>query len=292
MLRKDLLSKAKRIEIITNKIVDSVFSGQYHSVYKGRGIQFADFKEYVPGDDVRSIAWNVTAKQNKPFIKVFEEERELSVFFIIDLSSSNLYSSSLNKKSDTIAEIGAILSFSAIKNNDKVGMVCFSDKIKKYIKPNKGYKNVLKIITEMLSMEFSRGEKTNINLALDFCNKILKQKSIVFIISDFLTTDDISENIRRLSKKHDVLCLWVYDKKELELPNVGLIKVRDLETNKESIIDTSDLKFKNLYQYKVSEHFKRIKNLFSNSKVDHLTIENEDDYGKILLNYFKRRNKR
>lgn len=247
-MSKEILKKVRQIEIRTKNVVNDFFGGDYHSNFKGRGMTFSEVREYVPGDDVRSIDWNVTARTGKPHIKIFEEERELSVLILIDVSSSGVFGSKKDLKIDLGVEIAAMLSFSAIKNNDKVGLALFSDKIEKYIPPKKGKKHVLRLITDIVNHDFENSKKrTSIKTAIDFANKISKRKSVIFLISDFIDNNFWNE-LKFLNFKHDVVGLQIYDSYERNFPNVGLINIHDSETGENTWIDTTSKKNRDKFQ--------------------------------------------
>ena len=291
-MSKEILKKVRQIEIRTKNIVNDFFGGDYHSNFKGRGMTFSEVREYIPGDDVRSIDWNVTAKTGKPHIKIFEEERELSVLILIDVSSSGMFGSKSELKIDVAVEIAAMLSFSAIKNNDKVGLALFSDKIEKYIPPNKGKKHVLRLIADIVNHDFDyMQKKTSIKNAIDFANKISKRKSVIFLISDFID-DNFWNELKFLNFKHDLVGLQIYDSLEKKFPNIGLIKIHDSETGKRTWIDTSSRKSRK----KFSENSNKKLNTFSkkckNIGFDLLQISTDDDYVKFLMQFFRKRAKR
>mgnify|MGYP000850489394 FL=1 len=291
-MSKEILKKVRQIEIRTKNIVNDFFGGDYHSNFKGRGMTFSEVREYIPGDDVRSIDWNVTAKTGKPHIKVFEEERELSVLLLIDVSSSGVFGSKNELKIDVAVEIAAMLSFSAIKNNDKVGLALFSDKIEKYIPPKKGKKHVLRLITDIVNHDFESNQKrTSIKNAIDFANKISKRKSVIFLISDFID-DNFWNELKFLNFKHDLVGLQIYDSYEKDFPNIGLINIYDSETGKKTWIDTSSRKNRK----KFSENSNKKLNSFSKKckKIgfDLLQISTDDDYVKFLMQFFRKRAKR
>ena len=291
-MSKEILKKVRQIEIRTKNIVNDFFGGDYHSNFKGRGMTFSEVREYIPGDDVRSIDWNVTAKTGKPHIKVFEEERELSVLLLIDVSSSGVFGSKHELKIDVAVEIAAMLSFSAIKNNDKVGLALFSDKIEKYIPPKKGKKHVLRLITDIVNHDFDSNQKrTSIKNAIDFANKISKRKSVIFLISDFID-DNFWNELKFLNFKHDLVGLQIYDSYEKDFPNIGLINIYDSETGKKTWIDTSSRKNRK----KFSENSNKKLNSFSKKckKIgfDLLQISTDDDYVKFLMQFFRKRAKR
>ena len=291
-MSKEILKKVRQVEIRTKNIVNDFFGGDYHSNFKGRGMTFSEVREYIPGDDVRSIDWNVTAKTGKPHIKVFEEERELSVLLLIDVSSSGVFGSKNELKIDVAVEIAAMLSFSAIKNNDKVGLALFSDKIEKYIPPKKGKKHVLRLITDIVNHDFESNQKrTSIKNAIDFANKISKRKSVIFLISDFID-DNFWNELKFLNFKHDLVGLQIYDSYEKDFPNIGLINIYDSETGKKTWIDTSSRKNRK----KFSENSNKKLNSFSKKckKIgfDLLQISTDDDYVKFLMQFFRKRAKR
>src|SRR5210317_797928 len=291
-MSKEILKKVRQIEIRTKNIVNDFFGGDYHSNFKGRGMTFSEVREYILGDDVRSIDWNVTAKTGKPHIKVFEEERELSVLLLIDVSSSGVFGSKNELKIDVAVEIAAMLSFSAIKNNDKVGLALFSDKIEKYIPPKKGKKHVLRLITDIVNYDFESNQKrTSIKNAIDFANKISKRKSVIFLISDFID-DNFWNELKFLNFKHDLVGLQIYDSYEKNFPNIGLINIYDSETGKKTWIDTSSRKNRK----KFSENSNKTLNSFSKKckKIgfDLLQISTDDDYVKFLMQFFRKRAKR
>ena len=291
-MSKEILKKVRQIEIRTKNIVNDFFGGDYHSNFKGRGMTFSEVREYVPGDDVRSIDWNVTARTGKPHIKIFEEERELSVLILIDVSSSGVFGSKKDLKIDLGVEIAAMLSFSAIKNNDKVGLALFSDKVEKYIPPKKGKKHVLRLITDIVNHDFENSNKrTSIKNAIDFANKISKRKSVIFLISDFID-DNFWNELKFLNFKHDLIGLQIYDSYERNFPNIGLINIHDSETGKTAWIDTSSkknrVKFEKYSYEKLSKFSKKCKNI----GFDLLQINTDDDYVKFLMQFFRSRAKR
>ena len=291
-MSKEILKKVRQIEIRTKNVVNDFFGGDYHSNFKGRGMTFSEVREYVPGDDVRSIDWNVTARTGKPHIKIFEEERELSVLILIDVSSSGVFGSKKDLKIDLGVEIAAMLSFSAIKNNDKVGLALFSDKIEKYIPPKKGKKHVLRLITDIVNHDFENSNKrTSIKTAIDFANKISKRKSVIFLISDFI--DDIFWNeLKFLNFKHDVVGLQIYDTYERNFPNVGLINIHDSETGENTWIDTTSKKNRDKFQKNSVEKLDKFSMKCKNIGFDLLQINTDDDYIKFLMQFFRSRAKR
>ena len=291
-MSKEILKKVRQIEIRTKNVVNDFFGGDYHSNFKGRGMTFSEVREYVPGDDVRSIDWNVTARTGKPHIKIFEEERELSVLILIDVSSSGVFGSKKDLKIDLGVEIAAMLSFSAIKNNDKVGLALFSDKIEKYIPPKKGKKHVLRLITDIVNHDFENSNKrTSIKTAIDFANKISKRKSVIFLISDFID-DNFWNELKFLNFKHDVVGLQIYDSYERNFPNVGFINIHDSETGENTWIDTTSKKNRDKFQKNSDEKLDKLSMKCKNIGFDLLQINTDDDYIKFLMQFFRSRAKR
>lgn len=291
-MSKEILKKVRQIEIRTKNIVNDFFGGDYHSNFKGRGMTFSEVREYVPGDDVRSIDWNVTARTGKPHIKIFEEERELSVLILIDVSSSGVFGSKKDLKIDLGIEIAAMLSFSAIKNNDKVGLALFSDRVEKYIPPKKGKKHVLRLITDIMNHDFDNSNKrTSIKNAIDFANKISKRKSVIFLISDFID-DNFWNELKFLNFKHDVVGLQIYDSYEKNFPDIGLINIHDSETGKSTWIDTSSKKNRERFKKNSIEKLNNFSIKCKNIGFDLLQIKTDDDYIKFLMQFFRSRAKR
>ena len=291
-MSKEILKKVRQIEIRTKNIVNDFFGGDYHSNFKGRGMTFSEVREYVPGDDVRSIDWNVTARTGKPHIKIFEEERELSVLILIDVSSSGVFGSKKDLKINLGIEIAAMLSFSAIKNNDKVGLALFSDKVEKYIPPKKGKKHVLRLITEIMNHDFNNTNKrTSIKNAIDFANKISKRKSVIFLISDFID-DNFWNELKFLNFKHDLVGLQIYDSYEKNFPNIGLINIHDSETGKSTWIDTTSKKNREKFEKNSNEKLNNFSKKCKNIGFDLLQISTDDDYIKFLMQFFRSRAKR
>ena len=290
MLPREILKKVKRIEIRTRGLVDSFFGGEYHSSFKGRGMTFSEVREYQPGDDVRLIDWNVTARSGNPFIKVFEEERELTVFLLVDISSSGSFGSENYLKKTVGAEIASVLGFSAIKNNDKVGLILFSNDIVKYIPPKKGKSHVLRVIRELLYTN-SEGGGTSIGNALDFLMKVSKRKSVVFLLSDFID-ENYWDSLKIVNRKHDFVGIKISDPFEVNFPNVGMLKAEDPETGSVFWIDTSnysDLKNMNdSNRKKVDSFLKRTKK----SGIDIVSISTSNDYIEPLMKFFKKRGKK
>jgi uncharacterized protein (DUF58 family) len=283
----ELIKKVRRIEIKTRGLTRHIFAGQYHSAFKGRGIAFSEVREYVYGDDLRTIDWNVTARFNHPYVKVFEEERELTVVLLIDVSGSGNFGTTVSFKRDVMTEVAAVLSFSAIFNNDKIGVIFFSDKVEKFIPPKKGRKHILRIIRELLDFT-SESRKTNLNVPLQFLTNAIKKRCTAFIISDFIAPD-FEEALRIASNKHDIAALKVFDPVETSIPNIGLIKISDSETGAEKWIDTSTKASRIAYEQWWKEHTGIIKDIFKRCGVDAAYISTGEDYVKPLINLFKTR---
>jgi uncharacterized protein (DUF58 family) len=286
----ELFKKVRKIEIKTRGLSNQIFSGHYHSVFKGKGMAFSEVREYQPGDDIRSIDWNVTARFNHPYVKVFDEERELTVMLLIDVSGSNHFGTRKALKQDVITEIAAVLAFSAIQNNDKVGVIFFSKRIEKFIPPKKGTGHILRIIRELI--EFKPAEQgTSLTEPLRFLTNAIKKRCTAFLLSDFFDHGFV-DALKIACKKHDLIALQIFDERETNLPDVGLIHAMDAETGKLQWIDTSDrqvrLQFKNRY----SQHLDFMNDTFIRSGVDSARISTEDDYTKPLMNLFRRREAR
>lgn len=290
MLTKELLKQVRQIEIRTKGLVNQVFSGEYHSVFKGRGMEFSEVREYQYGDDIRNIDWNVTARLGHPFIKVFEEERELTVMLMVDLSGSLMFGSVSKTKQRIAAELTAILAFSALKNNDKVGLILFTDKIEKFVPPRKGKKHVLRIIREVLSFE-PEGKATNLKGALEYMNNTIKKKSIAFLLSDFM--DEGYEKILRIvGRKHDLIGIVLDDRREKEIPNIGLVKLADAETGDERWIDTSSNRVRSQMVLDRKEREKIRNSIFVKSNLDRIEVTTGSNYIQPLVQFFRRREKR
>ncbi|MGY8945799.1 MAG: DUF58 domain-containing protein [Flavobacteriales bacterium] len=287
METKELLKKVRKIEIKTRRLSNNIFGGEYHSAFKGRGMTFSEVRNYQFGDDVRAIDWNVTARYNEPFVKVFEEERELTLMLIVDVSGSELFGSDNALKKNIITEISATLAFSALQNNDKVGLILFSDQIELYIPPKKGKTHVLRIIRELIEFK-PKSKKTDIGVALQFLISVLKKKSIAFILSDFISPD-FEKTLRITAKKHDVTGIRIYDKLEETIPNLGLVSMFDQETEEIRLVDTSSLEIRKKYEKSNSLIFKKINELFTKNGAGTLTCRTDESYVKKLLSYFKKR---
>jgi len=296
--KEEKRKKLRRIEIKTRKLSNQIFSGSYHSAFKGRGISFSEVREYQFGDDLRSIDWNVTARSNKPFVKVFEEERELTMMLLIDVSQSSFFGTQTEFKNHIIAEISGLLAFSAITNNDKVGVIFFSSEVEKFIPPKKGKTHILRIISEIYDFH-PKKPGTNIAEALKYMNNVVKKKCIAFLISDFINPDpsvnrlkDLKSSLSIVGKKHDLIGLHIYDEREANLPNIGLMRVIDSETQKELWIDSSKKALREKYAKDFSENLRAIKNLFGKSGAQLESIKTEDSYVVALMNMFKQREMR
>ncbi len=284
----ELLKKIRKIEIKTRGLSQNIFAGEYHSAYKGRGVIFSEVREYVPGDDVRDIDWNVTARQNKPFVKVYEEERELTVMLLVDVSGSRSFGAVGEAKMEKMAEIAATLAFSSIQNNDKVGMIMFSDKIEKFIPPKKGRKHILLLIREIINYQ-PENQGTDIDQALRFLTNAIKKRTAAFLISDLIDTHDYTQSLMIASRKHDLVTLQVYDKRDCEMPNVGLVKMRDLETGETAWIDTSSKSVRKTYAKAWYDRQQWISSVMTKSGVDMTSIATDEDFVKALLGMFRRR---
>lgn len=287
METNDLLKKVRKIEIKTRGLSQNIFAGQYHTAFKGRGMTFSEVREYQYGDDVRSVDWNVTARFGRPFIKIFEEERELTVILLVDVSGSLDFGTTYQYKKGIITEVAATLAFSTIQNNDKVGAIFFSDKIEKFIPPKKGKKHVLHIIRELLVFE-PDSNQTDIAGALKYFTNAIKKRSTAFIISDFMDSG-FDRTLTIANNKHDIAALQVYDVRETELPDVGLIKVKDAETGERVWVDTSDKRLRTAYKHKWNERQLELQKVFKQSGVDTVTMSTSDDYVRALLKLFKLR---
>lgn len=287
METQELIKKVRKIEIKTRGLSSHIFSGEYHSAFKGRGMAFSEVREYTAGDDIRAIDWNVTARFGHPFVKVFEEERELTVMLLVDVSASGSFGTKTQLKKDLMTELCAVLSFSAIQNNDKIGLVFFSDKIEKFIPPKKGRSHILRIIRELINFE-PKNSKTDIGEALRYITNVIKKKSICFVISDF--QDDRFEQAMKLAnKKHDVVALQIYDIRETELPDTGLIRLMDAETGEQLLVDTGSKSNRDNFSKNWVKNDKKIQDMFSRSGVDKAKIHTDQSYVKPLMFLFKKR---
>ena len=283
----EILKKVRKIEIKTKGLSKHIFSGEYHSAFKGRGMSFSEVREYQYGDDVRNIDWNVTARTGDPFIKVFEEDRELTVILLIDISKSSFFGSVNQFKSELTAEISAVIAFSAITNNDKVGAILFTDKVEKYIPPKKGKKHILRIIREVIYLK-PDSNGTDINEAFVYLSNIQKKRAIVFALSDFMTTGYESA-LSIAAKKHDIIGLQIFDSIEKEMPNIGIVNAYDAETNQSIILDTSSRTTREKYNKWFEDNSIYFDQTFNRYRSDHISINTADDYVKLLLKFFKKR---
>ncbi len=290
MIPKEILKKVKRIEITTRGLVNDVFSGEYHSVFKGRGMEFSEVREYQIGDDIRTIDWNVTARMGHPYVKVFEEERELTVMLLVDVSSSGNFGTYERMKGEIAIEICALLAFSAIKNNDKVGLIIFTDKIEKFIPPKKGKSHVLRVLRELLYHK-PEGTQTDIAGALEYLNRVTKRRSVVFLVSDFINTG-YEKALQIANRRHDVVAITVTDPRELEMPDVGFIELEDAETGEVVLVDTSVAAVRNVYAKISSDEVKSREKLFQSINVDHIDVRTDQSYIEPLIRFFRMRARR
>ena len=288
METSEIIKKVRKIEIKTRGLSSNIFAGQYHSAFKGRGMAFSEVREYQFGDDVRDIDWNVTARFHRPYVKVFEEERELTVMLLIDVSGSLDFGTQKQMKRDMVTEIAATIAFSAIQNNDKIGVVFFSDKIEKYIPPKKGRKHILYIIREMLDFH-PESKKTDVKQAVEFLSSVQKRRTTTFILSDFYVRNDFMQSLQIANRKHDVVAIQVYDQRAKDLPDVGLMKVVDAETGFEQYVDTSSKRLRDSYRKFWMSRQNQLQETFNKSNVDNVSIATNDDFVKALLMLFKQR---
>jgi uncharacterized protein (DUF58 family) len=287
---KELLKKVRKIEIKSRGLSANLFSGEYHSAFKGRGMSFSEVREYQAGDDIRTIDWNVTARLNHPYVKIYEEERELTMMLLIDVSQSGMFGTNQLLKQELITELCAVLSFSSLQNNDKIGVIFFSDQIEKFIPPKKGKTHVLRIIREMLEIQ-PKSKSTDLSLALKYLINVAKKRCTAFVISDFMDSAPFDDQLKIAAKKHDVIALPIQDQRETELPNMGLARFVDMETGHIEWIDTSSRTVRKQY---AEYHIKRqaqLKSLFNRSGVDFATLQTDRSYVNPIINLFKRRNK-
>ena len=284
----EIIKKVRKIEIKTRGLSSNIFAGQYHSAFKGRGMAFSEVREYQYGDDVRDIDWNVTARFHKPYVKVFEEERELTVMLLIDVSGSQDFGTQRQMKRDMTTEIAATIAFSAIQNNDKIGVIFFSDHIEKYIPPKKGRKHILYIIREMLDFH-ADSKRTDIGQAVEFLTGVSKRRCTAFLLSDFYDRKDFLQQLTIANRKHDVVAIQVYDKRTKELPDVGLMKIVDAESGFEQYVDTSSKKLRDAYRQHWMNRQALLAETFTKSNVDSVTIATDEDFTKSLLGLFKKR---
>ena len=288
METSEIIKKVRKIEIKTRGLSSNIFAGQYHSAFRGRGMAFSEVREYQYGDDVRDIDWNVTARFNKPYVKVFEEERELTVMLLVDVSGSLDFGTQKQMKRDMVVEIAATLAFSAIQNNDKIGVIFFSDKIEKYIPPKKGRKHILYIIREMLDFH-AESKQTDVAQAIEFLTGISKRRCTAFVLSDFYVRQNFLQQLTIANRKHDIVAIQVYDKRTADLPDVGLMKVVDAETGFEQYIDTGSRKLRESYRRYWMKRQADLKETFAKSNVDSMSVATDEDYVKALMGLFKKR---
>ncbi|WP_405384652.1 DUF58 domain-containing protein [Maribacter sp. LLG6340-A2] len=284
---KELLKKVRKIEIKTRRLSDHIFGGEYHSTFKGRGMTFSEVRQYQFGDDVRNIDWNVTARYNEPFIKVFEEERELTMMLLVDISGSELFGTTNQFKNEIITEITATLAFSALQNNDKVGLILFSDQVELFIPPKKGKTHALRIIRELLEFK-SKSNKTDIGQALKFLSSVMKKKAIVFVLSDFID-DGYEKTLKITGNKHDVTGIRIFDEREETIPNLGMVQLEDVETGQLQLVNTQSKKVRNAYAQYNKERVAYFKESFTKAGCGTLDCRVDESYVKKLLGYFKRR---
>jgi len=288
METSEIIKKVRKIEIKTRGLSQNIFAGQYHSAFKGRGMAFSEVREYQYGDDVRDIDWNVTARFHHPYVKVFEEERELTVMLLVDVSGSLNFGTVHQTKREMVTEIAATMAFSAIQNNDKIGVIFFSDHIEKYIPPKKGRHHILYIIRELLDFK-PKSVRTDIGMAVSYLTRMMKRRATVFLLSDFYTQEDFSKAVQIANSKHDMIAVQVYDPRAKTLPNIGLMKVKDAETGHEMIIDTGSAKLRQAHTQYWLERQAMLRELFSKSKVDWTSVATNEDFTKALMLLFKKR---
>ena len=288
METSELLKRVRKIEIKTRGLSKNIFAGEYHSAFKGRGMTFSEVREYQYGDDIRNIDWNVTARHNRPYVKIFEEERELTVMLMIDVSASRNFGTISKLKKNQITEIAAVLAFSAIQNNDKIGVIFFSDKIEKFIPPQKGKKHILYIIRELIDF-YPEDKQTDIEQALEYMTNSIKKRCTCFVISDFIDEHDFAHALAIANRKHDVVALRVYDPRENQLPPVGMMYLRDAETGEQMWVDTSDKKLREAYEKYAFVREKELDAIFKRSGVDVANIRSDEDYVRALITLFKKR---
>ncbi len=287
MISTELLKKVRRIEIYTRNLVNSVFSGEYHSVFKGRGIEFAEVREYTIGDDIRTIDWNVTARTGEPHIKIFNEERELTIMLLVDVSGSGHFGTVSQYKNEIAAELCAVLAFSAIKNNDRVGLVMFTDNIEKYIPPKKGRKHVLRVIREILSFKPTATE-TDINCALEFISKVVKRKCVAFLMSDYMS-GEYEKALKVAHKKHDLIAITLTDPRELTMPNIGIVNLEDAETGERILVDTSSARVRREFEERAARRISSRDRLFRKIDLDSIPVTTDKSYIDPLVRFFRAR---
>jgi uncharacterized protein (DUF58 family) len=290
LIPKELVKKLKKIEIYTSRLANDQLAGSYHSVFKGRGMAFSEVRQYQPGDDVRFIDWNVSARMNDTYVKVFTEEREMTVILMVDLSASERFGSVAKPKIETVAEVAALLAFSAIKNNDRVGLILFTDRIERFVPPKKGRSHVMRVVTEILNAS-PEGTGTDLGVALNMLGGIGKRRTVAFLISDFIA-DDYEKPLKVISTKHDLIPIEVVDPREQDLPNLGLALIEDLETGELIEVDTSNPKVRAQFARDVREQRDRRHHLFNKLRLDHVTVSTDRDYVRPLAEFFRIRQKR
>ncbi len=290
MIPEDLIKRIRQIQIYTSRAVNASFAGQYESVFKGRGMQFDEVREYTPGDDIRAIDWNVTARTGKPFIKRFVEEREMTVLFAVDLSASGEFGTISKMKNELAAEFCAVLAFAAARNNDKVGLLIFTDRVELFIPPKKGSRHILRLIRELLAFEMPK-RRTNIPLALDYLAKVVRKRATLFLVSDFIEAD-VKKPLSLLNKRHDVICVPVRDRVEVAMPSMGLIEIEDAETGEIMLVDTSSKRFRDQYGGHSSRRFNELKSMFRSGNVDFIPISTDKAYINDLIQFFHMRHRR
>jgi uncharacterized protein (DUF58 family) len=287
MIPKDVLQKVRRIEIKTKSVVESILSGEYHSVFKGRGMEFSEVRAYVDGDDIRNIDWNVTARTGSPHVKKHIEERELTMMLLVDASASGTFGSVDKYKGEMAVELCALLAFSAIKNNDRVGLISFTDEIEKYIRPNKGKNHVLRVIRELLYFQPEK-RGTNIEEALKFLNRVQTKRAVVFLVSDFISPD-FETSLRIASHRHDLIAITVQDPRERSIPDAGLVELEDAETGRTMLVDSGSREFRELYKAEMDRRRKSAEQLFRANGVDEILVSTETDYVEPLVKFFRKR---
>ncbi len=290
MIPRELIKKLRKIEIRTSKLANDQLAGGYHSVFKGRGMAFSEVRQYQPGDDVRFIDWNVSARMNETYVKVFTEEREMTVMLLVDLSGSERFGSVSRPKVETVAEVSALLAFSAIKNNDRVGLILFSDRVERFVPPKKGKGHVMRVVTEILNAR-PEGEGTDLTVALDMLGHVARRKSVAFLVSDFIA-DEYERELRVAAHRHDLIPIQILDPREEELPDVGIALFEDLETGELVEVDTSDKHVRRAYRRRVARQRQKREELFRRLSVDHVTVQTDRDYVRPLTDLFRRRGRR
>jgi uncharacterized protein (DUF58 family) len=289
METSEILKRVRKIEIKSKGLSQNIFAGQYHTAFKGKGMAFSEVREYGYGDDVRTIDWNVTARFNHPYIKIFEEEREMTVMLLIDVSGSRMFGTNHQLKQEMMTEMAATLAFSALQNNDKIGVIFFSDKLEKFIPPKKGKKHILYIIRELIEFQ-PENAKTDLGAALKYMTSVLKKRCTAFVLSDFIDTNDFQTDLTIANRKHDVVAIQVFDKRETELPNVGFIQLLDAETGEERLVDSSSRKVRDNYRKWWIDQQNNLQLVFQKSQVDTVSVSTDQDFVKALMNMFNLRN--